>query len=295
MHSFTVLARIALTSLVLACANARAQDPTPPFLETPLRVIERMMVLAKVDSSDFVIDLGSGDGRVVIHAAKRFGARGLGVELHGGLVELSRRNAEREGVQDRARFLQQDAFLTDLSEASVLTLYMLPEFNERLMPRILDTMRPGSRVVAHDFGIGAWPPDVRERMDVPEKNRGRGGESLVMMWIVPAKAHGRWRGRLGADAAARDIDLSIAQQFQSIEAALHLGRTAHKAALATLSADRIEISFVTERGGDKSPPLDGVKIVARVRGETMEGTFYRPGAHALPFKAQRVAVRPAIF
>lgn len=253
-----------------------------------------MMALAKVGPNDFVIDLGSGDGRVVIRAAKQFGARGLGVELNGSLVELSRRNAKREGVQERARFLQQDAFVTDLSEANVLTLYMLPEFNEKLMPRILDTMRPGARVVAHDFGIGAWPPDVRERMDVPEKNRGRGGESLVMMWIVPAKAHGRWHGRIAGNAAAREIDLSIAQHYQTIEAALHAGRAAHKAALATLSADRIEISFASERGADKSP-FDGVKIVARVIGENMEGTYHGPGVPVSPFKTKRVGVRPAIF
>src|SRR5262249_33100609 len=147
----------------------------PPYIGTPELVVQRMLTLAKVGETDTVIDLGSGDGRIVIYAARHMKARGIGVEMAAGLVEESRRNAIKAGVDGRVRFIAQDARKADLREATVLTLYLSPDLNFELMPRILGTMRPGSRVVSHDFGIGAWSPDAAERFDVPEKNYGRGG------------------------------------------------------------------------------------------------------------------------
>lgn len=280
----------------LTARKALAEERTPPYIETPPRVIERMLTLAKIRADDTLIDLGSGDGRIVIHAAKRYGTHGLGVELVGNLVELSRRNAEREGVQDRARFVQQDALRTDLSGASVLTLYLLPELNERLMPRILQTMRPGSRVVAHDFGIGTWTPDVLERMDVPEKNRGKGGESIVMMWVVPANALGRWRAQLGSGAAARTVELSIGQQFQFIEAAAHTASGPRRLAAAKLSGERIELSVAPASGIDAFP-REGGTVLARIEADMMHGTLHAgtQGATAIPFSARRVGARPDPF
>ncbi|MGH8664317.1 MAG: SAM-dependent methyltransferase, partial [Burkholderiales bacterium] len=156
-------------------AIAHGQGEQPPFVVTPTQVVDRMLAMAKLGPDDVLIDLGSGDGRIVIQAAKRFGATALGIEMNASLVETSRATARREGVAERARFERGDALATDLGPASVLTLYLSPELNERLLPRILAAMRPGSRVVSHDFAISNWTPDRIERLNVPEKNNGRGG------------------------------------------------------------------------------------------------------------------------
>jgi len=260
----------------------------PPYIVTPQRVAERMLEVAKVRAADHVIDLGSGDGRIVIAAAKRFGASGLGVELRGDLVAMSQRTAEREGVAERARFAQQDALLTDLSKATVLTLYLGPELNEKLMPRILATMRPGARVVSHDFGIGLWTPDHAEQLNVPEKNDGRGGESAIMLWIVPGNAAGRWKATIGSGNAARALEFSVAQQFQRIEAAVHAGAGTQAISGARLVAERISLPL----------PGAGAQVIhARIEGDRMTGSVGTSAADpaSLPFVAQRIRARPDLF
>src|SRR5947199_6182981 len=136
-------------------ALSRAQswgwdDGTVPYVQTPMEIVERMLRMAEVHAGDSVIDLGSGDGRIIIEAAKR-GARGLGVDLDPNLVKLASRNAEQAGMADRARFEVRDIFETDLSRASVVTMYLLPEFNAKLLPRLL-ALQPGTRIVSHDGG-----------------------------------------------------------------------------------------------------------------------------------------------
>ncbi|HYL89340.1 MAG TPA: class I SAM-dependent methyltransferase, partial [Burkholderiales bacterium] len=144
-------------ALVAPAAPAWAQswgwdDGTVPYVQTPMEIVERMLRMAEVRPGDSVIDLGSGDGRIVIEAAKR-GARGLGVDLDPGLVKLAGRNALAAGVADRARFEVRDIFQTDLSGATVVTMYLLPDFNAKLLPRLV-ALKPGTRIVSHDGGIG---------------------------------------------------------------------------------------------------------------------------------------------
>jgi len=143
-----------------------------------------------------VIDLGSGDGRIIIEAAKR-GATGLGVDLDGNLVKLAIANAKAAGVASQVRFQVLDLFDADLAPASVVTMYLLPDFNAKLLPRLLK-LRPGTRIVSHDGGIGDWPPDERLEMRAPEKPVGVGGVSTVELWIVPADAAGTWTGQIPA-------------------------------------------------------------------------------------------------
>ncbi|MCC6534461.1 MAG: class I SAM-dependent methyltransferase [Burkholderiales bacterium] len=276
----------------IPCSGAWQEGGSPPFVTTPTQVIERMLAMAKVRSDDLVIDLGSGDGRIVIAAAKRFGARALGVEMSAELVQASRRAALGQGVAERARFEQGDIFATDLSAATVLTLYLGPEFNERLLPRILQTMRPGSRIVSHDFALGLWTPDAVERMQVAEKHYGRGGESTVLLWIVPAQASGRWRASIGDAAGAGAIEFSITQQFQFIEAALRTPQGHKRFAAATLKADRIELELAAA-----AEPGARDAISARIEGDRMVGTYRYAGGRSapLPFTAQRIASRPDIF
>ena len=206
--------RIALLFLALSCASAHAQEEVP-FITTPDHVTLAMLEIAKVGPQDFVLDLGSGDGRIVITAARRFGARGLGVEIVPDLVERSRRSAEAAGVAGRAQFREQDLYKTDLSPASVITLYLLPEVNLQLRPKILK-LRPGTRIVSHDWDMGDWAPDRTITLDVPDKKIGLEKRSRVHLWIVPARVEGVWCGA----GKARGKRLEIRQAFQKFEARL---------------------------------------------------------------------------
>jgi SAM-dependent methyltransferase len=175
-----------LASLLFVVSGAFAQDTDVPFIVTPDNVTQEMLKLADVKAGDYVIDLGSGDGRIVIVAAKRFGARGLGVEIVPELVAKSRDNARRAGVADRAEFRVQDLFTTDLSQATVITMYLLPEVNLQLRPRLL-ALKPGTRIVSHDWDMGDWKPDRVVTVDVPDKPIGREKVSRLYLWTVPAR------------------------------------------------------------------------------------------------------------
>jgi len=188
-------------------------DGAVPYVNTPMEIVERMLRMAEVKSGDYVIDLGSGDGRIIIEAAKR-GARGLGVDYDPRLVEAATGNARRAGVATRARFEIRDIFDTDLSRASVITMYLLPDFNAKLLPRLL-RLKPGTRIVSHDGGIGDWPPDERLEMHAPEKTVGIGGLSRVELWIVPADARGVWSSDLGEHGGPWRFN--IVQKFQVLD------------------------------------------------------------------------------
>ncbi|HSW24514.1 MAG TPA: class I SAM-dependent methyltransferase [Burkholderiaceae bacterium] len=174
----------------LASTTAHAQDEVP-FVTSPHPVTMAMLKLARVQASDVVLDLGSGDGRIVIAAARQFGARGVGVELSPQLVQTSRDNAARAGVAGRTQFIVQDLFETDLAQASVITMYLLPEVNLRLRPKLL-ALRPGTRIVSHDWDMGDWQPDRTWVVDAPDKPVGLEKRSRVHLWVVPASLEGAW-------------------------------------------------------------------------------------------------------
>jgi hypothetical protein len=208
--------RIAVALLALApvaCHAALTEEV--PFVVTPDNVTMTMLSLAKVVPEDYVLDLGSGDGRIVITAAKRFGARGLGVEIVPELVAKSREAAAAAGVSQKAHFREQDLFLADLSPASVVTMYLLPEVNLQLRPKLLQ-LRPGTRVVSHDWDMGEWEPDKTVTIDVPDKPIGREKVSRVHLWIVPARVDGAWCGT----GKARGTRLAISQSFQKFSGTL---------------------------------------------------------------------------
>lgn len=162
-----------------------------PFITTPDRVTRMMLELAEVGPQDRLIDLGSGDGRIVITAARLHGASGLGVEIVPDLVQRSREAAQRAGVADRARFEVRDLFETDLSAATVITMYLLPDVNLKLRPRLL-ALQPGTRIVSHDWDLGDWQPDRTVTVEVPDKAVGRERFSRVHLWRVPAPVQGLW-------------------------------------------------------------------------------------------------------
>lgn len=184
---------------------AYAPAPTAPRLDAPYvasdtEVVDAMLSLAELRPDDYVIDLGSGDGRILIAAARSNGAHGLGVDIDPARIEEANRNARNAGVTGLVSFRQQDLFQTPLREADVLTLYLTPEVNLRLRPRILEQMRPGTRVVSHDFSMGDWHYDRRRRV----------GTATIFLWTVPARVNGNWTLTEGG----REIPLVINQEFQ---------------------------------------------------------------------------------
>ena len=154
-----------------------------PFVTTPQNVVDAMLDLARMQRGDRLLDLGSGDGRIVITAAKRFGVPGMGVDIDPRLVQLARRNAAREGVAAMTRFEVQDLFDTDLTQATVITLYLLPDVNELLKPR-LQKLKPGTRIVSHDWGMRDWKPEKEIMIDAPGKTVGVLKQSRLSLWVV---------------------------------------------------------------------------------------------------------------
>ncbi|HEY7239181.1 MAG TPA: class I SAM-dependent methyltransferase [Burkholderiales bacterium] len=202
--------RLAVVAFFLSSALCAAEESlTVPFITTPDEVVQRMLALAQTRPGDLVADLGSGDGRIVIAAAQKFGARGLGIELDAGLVQRSRENAARAGVADRVSFVQGDVLAADISAASVVTVYLLPDLMNRLQPRFLQRLQPGTRIVSHSFTMTGWRPDGRENMHVAGPHPGQGDESSLYLWIVPAEARGVWQ--------AQGSRIRIYQNFQEIE------------------------------------------------------------------------------
>ena len=234
--------RLAVALLIACCAGwgVRAQDwGDTPYVQTPQNVVDKMLEIAQVGRDDYVIDLGSGDGRMVITAAKKHGARGFGVDLDRRLVALSNRNAAQAGVADRAAFYQRDLHETDISRASVLSIYLLPEVNLMIRTRILSTLRPGSRVVSHDYDMGEWPPDFQMELPAPGKKVGVGERSKIFYWVVPGKAAGRWRWRLALDGSSAEYDLALNQYFQKIEGTLDATGRSARLEGATLTGEQI--------------------------------------------------------
>ena len=202
--------------LVVVPALAQEGEIRAPFITTPPEVVTRMLQLAATGPQDFVIDLGSGDGRIVIAAAREHGARGLGIELEPELVAKARESARAAGVADRARFEEGDALKVDLSPASVVTIYLLPSLLDRLQPRLLAQLRPGSRVVTHAFSMKGWLPDRTELVRLSARHEGQGDESRIFLWVVPAQARGVW-------TAPGGWQLRIQQNFQQVEVEASLG------------------------------------------------------------------------
>jgi SAM-dependent methyltransferase len=227
----------AVALLALSPCAAEAQEEVP-FITTPDNVTLEMLRLANVGPGDHVIDLGSGDGRIVILAARRFNATGLGVEIVPDLVRKSISNAQAAGVADRVSFSEQDLFKTDLSAATVVTMYLLPDVNLQLRPALL-SLKPGTRLVSHDWDMGDWKPDQTTVVPVPDKKVGLEKSSKVHLWIVPARIQGLWCGA----GLLRGTSLQLTQRFQEFE-----GILAHRQRSRTLEG-RIAGTTLRTPGG----------------------------------------------
>ncbi|MDO5692131.1 MAG: methyltransferase domain-containing protein [Pseudomonadota bacterium] len=275
----TLSRRHLLTAAVLAPLAAWAQDkPYEPTLgqggkdviwaPTPDAMVDRMLVLAGLKPSDFVIDLGAGDGKIVI-AAARAGARGLGIEYNADLVALAQRRAQAAGVAERARFEQADIFEYDFARASVVTLYLLPRLNLRLRHRLL-ALTPGTRIVSHSFDMGDWRPDEVTNA----------GGATAFLWLVPANFGGEWALRfpLAGGAEARGL-LEVDQRFQQIGGAAVFRDFTASLRQPLLSGDRVRFALTDAEGQLRE--FDG-----RIAGRELIGTVTQ-GEARVPFTATR--------
>ncbi len=223
------------------------------WVPTPQTLVDKMLDMAKVTPKDYVIDLGSGDGRTVITAAKR-GARALGIEYNPDMVELSKRNAANEGVSDKANFVKADLFESDFSQATVITMFLLPEINLKLRPRILE-LKPGTRIVSNSFTMGEWTAD-----ETATANDGCGGYCTALLWIVPAKVEGTWQLPQG--------ELTLKQNFQLFSGTLKSGSNTMPITNGRLRGDQISFS------------AGGAQYTGRVSGNAIEGTVKSGGSNS---------------
>ena len=259
-----------------------------PYINMPQKDIEKILEMAKVGPDDLLYDLGSGDGRIVIAAAAKCGARGVGVEIDGELVRESRIKAKKANVADRVKFIESDLFKVDFSEATVVTLYLMPHLNLRLRPILLN-MPPGTRVVSHSWNMGEWQPDeavLSPSMTVrmfPDKKFRR---SMIYMWIIPANVSGVWEWTEANGKIPRLLSLS--QRFQKAEGHL-AGGGGEKPAMVEIQGELVRITVA-----DGALPMI---FEGRVAGDVMEGTATFDdgrGAKSIPWKAVRQAGTMAV-
>ena len=255
-----------------ALAAAPALDVPTPYLPSTRLNVDEMLRLAEVKPGDIVYDLGSGDGRVVVSAARDWGARGVGIEIDGKLVAQSRDLATREGVAERATFREGDVLKADIREATVVTMYLLTSLVNRLKPKLLDDLKPGTRIVAHDYGFADWKPDRHVNVS---KN--------FYLYIVPAQVAGKWQLTVSLPDGAREYELELSQRYQEARGGARVAGGFLPAFEAKLSGERIDFVLVE---GDTSYRFEG-----RVSANAIDGTVrwgYGPRQNRGTWRATRI-------
>lgn len=262
---------IALCSLWFGGAACAQQRPDVPYVPTPWNVVEAMLDAARVSAGDYLIDLGSGDGRLVIAASRR-GARATGVELNPNLVTAANGEAARQGIAGKANFVTANLYAFDFSRATVLTMYLLPNINLDLRPRILNGLKPGTRVVSHDFDMGKWDADMWREVAAPDKPYGP-PVSQVYLWYVPANVAGKWQWRLPAGDAAGRHEVTFRQTFQQLTGDAVLDGDVATVENAQLQGDAIAFTLVRDAAGRKQT----YEFSGRVDGDHISGTVKTGG------------------
>lgn len=257
-------AALAALAIALPAAAQKDKDYEPHvgqagkdviWVPTPDEVVDRMLRMAQVTANDYVVDLGAGDGKIAIAAAKKFGARALGIEYNEDMARHAQRNVERAGVAGRARIVQGDIFVSDFSQATVVTMYLLPALNLKLRPQLL-AMRPGTRVVSHSFSMDDWEADEISSLD------GR----RAYFWVVPAAVAGSWSLELAGGGTADKRELTLEQRYQEIEGTVALDAVLGGLRDARLRGYLIAFSYVDDKGVRRD-------FSGRVSGARMEGSF----------------------
>lgn len=248
-----------------------------PYVPTPNVVVERMLGMANVGERDHVIDLGSGDGIIVITAAQRLKASGYGVDIDEELVRLSNERAKKLGIDGRVRFEAKDIFQADVGKATVVTLYLLPDMMRRVRNKLYAELKPGARVVSHDYHFEEWQHDAEVEFEVPEKEFISGvPQATLYLWTVPAKINGAWRMQIDGDG---EYELTLDQRYQKFEGAAV--RKHQQTDLRETRLNGTEISFVLPLG-----PGNG-RFTGRVDGDLIEGTVNLGGGKVVRWRALR--------
>jgi SAM-dependent methyltransferase len=242
----------------------RAAQPSVPYVPTPQVVVDRMLEIAKVGPQDYLIDLGSGDGRIVVTAAQKYGIRGQGVDLNPARIAEANVNARKAGVTDKVQFIQQDLFQTDLTPATVVTMYLLPNVNLELRPRLLQ-LRPGTRIVSHDFSMGDWEPEQHEELEAKDKYGGSGGRSDIYLWIVPARVAGIWKSEVQVRGKPVPYEFTLGQEFQNASGTARVAGQTVKLDNVKLHARALSFEFTAD--------IDGMPIRHQFSGEVINNTI----------------------
>ena len=281
---------LALAGLLAAALPAAAQDLTldwnqyrgydVPFVPTPPEVVDEMLRLVGLKAGDVLYDLGCGDGRIVIMAAKKYGVKAMGIDIDPVRIKESTENAAQAGLEGKVKFIQQDLFEADFHDATVVTMYLLTSVNLRLRPKLLAELKPGTRLVSHSFDMGEWKPDKTSLVETSF-----GDQRDVHFWIVPANVSGRWQWDLADGARKRHFAVQAVQEFQSVSASGTEGTWLVAVNDVVLVGDRIKLRLDTEADGKMTSFL----YEGTVQGDTIEGTV-RPAANpkAAPVKWKSV-------
>jgi hypothetical protein len=261
--------RVMAFQLLCLALTANAADLQPvkdagPYVPSPQSVVSDMLRYADVGPDDFLIDLGSGDGRIVLTAAKVFGAKGFGVEIKEELVKRANEAAQKEGLAERVRFMKQDLFKTDISQASVITMYLLPDTVNLLKDKFLSELRPGTRIVSHDYPLTGWIPEKYVQMDLEDKIKISGvTTTLIYLYVVPARVAGSWSAKMPAAVSKNPATLSLKQQLTRVSGSARLDGREVALEDVKLRGDRISFRLAGRRG----------EFSGQVRGSAIEGAF----------------------
>jgi len=264
------------------------REPDVIFVPTPEEVVMEMLNTARVTQNDIVYDLGCGDGRIVITAAKVFGARGLGVDIDPVRIKESNENAQKIGVTDRVKFIERDLFKTDISEATVVFLYLLTELNIQLRPKLFKELKPGTRIVSHEFDMGDWKPDrtgvVRNVKLLYTPNYPTDKDVDFYYWVIPANAAGMWRWTMALSKGKQEYTLRLAQKFQEISGVVNVNGQEIAITDARLTGDQLTFTLRDYTSKEKAV----IRFNGRISNDTIQGLVEAgPSAQIYNWAARR--------
>src|SRR5437868_7394520 len=257
-------AAMLLTTSAALAADLKPTKDAGPYVPSPESVVSDMLRYAEVNDKDFLIDLGSGDGRIVLTAAKVFGARGFGVEIKEDLVRKANEAAQKEGLAERVKFIKADLFKTDISQASIITMYLLPDTVNMLKDKLLTELKPGTRIVSHDYPLTGWIPEKYVQMDLEEKVKISGvTTTLIYLYIVPAKVAGNWQAHMPPAISRQPATLSLKQQLTRVSGTLRLDGKDVALEEPKLRGDKLTFRLPGRKG----------EFAGTVKDGAIEGTF----------------------
>jgi len=283
VHTARCIRTHTITAALLTCVIIPAtvggqptRTPDVHFVPTPMDVVEAMLAVAHVSKQDRLYDLGSGDGRIVITAAKRFGTRGVGIDIDPPRIAESKRNADTAGVTGLVEFRQADLFETDLRQATVVTLYLLPTLNVKLRPKLFAELRPGSRVVSHAFHMGDWEADTTFNVN---------GRS-VFYWVMPSKVDGDWSLRVGDGGSERTYALRLSQNYQRLTGTATAGGHTLSVDSARVVGDSVIFTLADTTGG-ATARHQRMRFAGRLNGSALAGSVSGGNRGAAQWRATR--------